>query len=177
MNKLVLCGVLSALVSTSAFSEEFVGSRVGVGYSQTDIEASFEGLSTPSIDFGSGFKLEYGYDLNQIVGLNVSYEQNADTLDIEGDKVDLDGSTSKLSTDLGYAFPIESAFLKPYVKLGYQFYSEDTGFDDNSYFYGLGLRFHYSNFYADVSLDKFEQTQFTVDIEYTQTAFTIGYKF
>ena len=41
MNKLVLCGVLSALVSTSAFSEEFSGSRIGIGYTQTDLELDF----------------------------------------------------------------------------------------------------------------------------------------
>ena len=88
-----------------------------------------------------------------------------------------------MGVDIGYAMPIKdsvlkSAFIKPYVKLGYQSTAQDVdGFefiDDNAIYYGLGLRFHYSHFYTDLSLDKAEYED---DFTFTQTALTLGYKF
>jgi attachment invasion locus protein len=178
MTKLLWCGLLCGILSaTSAFAAQFSGSRLGVGGSETSLAVN-EG---ESFDYGTGFKLEYGYDFNQVIGVSISYENNDDTID----GVKLSGLSNKISYDLGYAFPLQAqtVFLKPYGKFGLVFYSEEsslgTSFDTNDVFLGGGVRFQIGHFYADLSLDYFvlEDLYWDQKLEFTQTAFTLGYRF
>jgi len=173
--------LLVALFSAASVSaDDFSGSRVGLGISQTDLTVEDDGYEIADGDYGDGFKLEYGYDFNRIVGLGISYETNDDKVD----GVKLEGETIKVGADIGYAFPIQDAFLKPYGKVGIAFYSQELSFNsdkyeynDNSVFAGLGLRFQYSHFYADMNVDYFVLEEMGADLEFTQAALTAGYKF
>jgi hypothetical protein len=89
-----------------------------------------------------------------------------------------------VGADIGYAIPINRAFLKPYGMLGFVSYSQDIISDsgtyedkDNSVFAGIGLRFQYSHFYADINLDYYILEEDDFDSSFTQTAVTAGYKF
>ncbi|HEY7866705.1 MAG TPA: outer membrane beta-barrel protein, partial [Psychromonas sp.] len=62
--------VLFSAASVSA--DDFSGSRVGLGISQTDLTVEDDGYEVWDDDYGNGFKLEYGYDFNRIVGFDVS---------------------------------------------------------------------------------------------------------
>lgn len=181
--KKVLFGtsLLIALFSTaSVFANDFAGSRAGVGLSKTSVVFEYEGEDIWEGDLGNGFKIEYGYDFNQIIGVAISYETFDDSIS-DGE---IEGSAFKVGTDIGYAFPIQEAFLKPYGKLGFVSYSEtysednyESDFDDKSVFIGLGLRFQYSHFYTDLSVDFYTLDNGTLDQKMTQTALTAGYKF
>ena len=110
----------------------------------------------------------------------VSYETNDETIY----NTKIEGTTTKLDVDLGYAFPIQEAFLKPYGKAGLAFYSEESftrngyyKFDDNNAFLGAGVRFQYDHFYTDLSLDYSVLEDGYYDYGVTQTALTAGYKF
>ena len=179
---MLLCGILSA---TSVLADAFTGPRIGVGISDTSMTYEGDDYELWRYDYGRGFKLEYGYDFNQMIGIGISYETNDDT--IEGGE--LQGQATKLSFDLGAAFPIRNAFpihytfLKPYAKLGLMYYSEESSrwgeFDDDNIFVGFGGRFQSNHFYADLSLDYylFDDEFAYLDIGLTQTALTVGYKF
>lgn len=173
---ILLCGILS---STFLLADAFTGPRIGVGISDTSITYEGDDYELWRYDYGYGFKLEYGYDFNQIIGIAISYETNDDTMG----GVKLQGQSTKASFDLGAAFPIRYAFLKPYAKLGLMHYSEEsslgTEFDDDNLFVGFGGRFQSNHFYADLSLDYylFDDEFAYLDIGLTQTAFTVGYKF
>lgn len=181
--KKVLFGtsLLIGLFSTaSVLANDFSGSRVGLGLSKTSVTVEYNEVEIWDGDYGNGFKLEYGYDFNQIIGVGISYETNEDTI-FNGE---LEGSSIKVGADIGYAFPIQEVFLKPYGKLGFVSYSEEysidndsTEFDDNSVFAGLGVRFQYSHFYTDLSVDFYVLEDGPLDIGYVQTALTAGYKF
>ena len=173
----LLIGLFSA---ASVSADDFSGSRVGLGISQTSLSEEEYGIEVADGDHGDGFKLEYGYDFNRIVGFDVSYETNEDT----EKRVKLEGGTFKVGADIGYAFPIKDVFLKPYGKIGFVSYSQDIISDsgkskqkDNSGFAGLGLRFQYSHFYADINLDYYILEEDEFDSRFTQTALTAGYKF
>jgi len=174
MKKLVLClAVTAAFSSITSASEVFEGARVGLGYTHMEVEDE---------NMGNGFKAELAYDFNKILGTNISYEQSSDRIE----NIDVDTQIIKLGADLGYAFPLQKAFLKPYIKIGYQFYDMqllnlDIVEDDDLY-YGLGLRFQYQHFYADLSFDKSEIKSdlsglTNISADATQTALTVGYKF
>lgn len=180
-NLLLGSSLLLALFSANSMAaNDFSGSRVGVGLSKTSLTVESYGSEDWDGDYGNGFKLEYGYDFNQIIGLGISYETNNDTLfDVE-----LEGESIKVGVDLGYAFPIQDAFIKPYGKLGFVSYSEDYftdgyrgDFDDSSVFAGLGVRFQYSHFYADLDVDFYTLEDGPYDLYYVQSALTAGYKF
>lgn len=173
----LLIGLFSA---ASVSADGFSGSRVGLGISQTSLTVEEYGVEIYDGDHGDGFKLEYGYDFNRIVGFGVSYETNEETEWREK----LEGGTFKVGADIGYAFPIQDTFLKPYGKIGFASYSHDIISDsgtseqkDNSVFAGLGLRFQYSHFYADINLDYYILEEDEFDYSFTQTALTAGYKF
>ncbi|RBW44030.1 hypothetical protein DS885_12005 [Psychromonas sp. B3M02] len=174
MKQLITLGLIGAALSTSVIADEFSGARIGLGYSEIELEDE---------DAGDGFKIEVGYDFNKIIGINLSYEMTTDT----EDGIDIENKAARLGADLGYAFNTgESFFIKPYITGGVQsFNSEVEGFsfiDDTTSYYGLGLRMQYQNFYTDISFNKSEVNFEFLDlideeIELTQTNITIGYKF
>ncbi|EGR3213791.1 porin family protein, partial [Vibrio parahaemolyticus] len=158
--------------------EDFSGHRIGGGFSATI-------LSDGSYDYGTGIKLEYGYDINRIVGINVSYEKNSDTYGGYYSSVELDGSTFKITSDIGYAFNFSKWSLKPYGTVGIAKYSEEgvirsgtvgvnTEFDETDPIVGVGLRATFDfGLYADLRSEYIPVS----DMELTQGSLTIGYKF
>lgn len=176
MKKLFIGVLVAASFANVALADEFTGARVGIGYSQNEIE---------DIDAGTGFKVEAGYDFNKIIGATLSYESNSDSF-IED--IDIDNTAIKAGADIGYAFAteIETLFIKPYVNLGLQKYDveisggglSESVVDDTSLFYGLGARFVYQSIYANLSLDKSKSTdEAGDDLDVTQTSISLGYKF
>lgn len=200
MNKAALSvAILGVLTTGTVFAKEegasanaFGGMRIGAGISQTEVEAEFK-FDDPAMenfdadfDYGDGYKFELGYDFNEVVGVGTSYETNTGTVFESGE---VDTSTIKLSVDLGYAFSIYSFYLKPYAKLGYKFYLDDTSgwlteeYNSDDFFYGAGLRLQYRAFYVDGAIDYFssdfsnDDETVHVDYNYTQMGLTVGYKF
>lgn len=180
-NTLLGSSLLLALFSApSVAADDFSGSRVGGGLSKTGVTVEYDGIETWDGNYGNGFKLEYGYDFNQIIGFALSYETNNDTISYE----EIEGESIKLGIDLGYAFPIQDAFIKPYGKLGFISYAEEyvsygyrAEFDDSSVFAGLGVRFQYSHFYTDLGVDFYTLEDGPFDLYYVQSALMAGYKF
>ncbi len=197
MNKAVLSiAILGALTTGIAKAEEsintFQGLRIGAGISQAEVEAKI-GFKSSEIegvdyefDYGEGYKIELGYDINPAFGFGASYETNSGTI---FEVVDVDTSTIKLGVDVGYAFSIHSFHVKPYAKFGYKFYLDDTSnasteeYNSDDFYYGAGLRLQYRAIYADATIDRFS-SDFTNDDEsmdleynYTQMGLTVGYKF
>ena len=175
--KKVILGIsllASFFYTTLACADDFTGLCFGVGYSHTWATLVTEDASDYEDQF-KGIKLESGFDINRIIGIDASYETANESLDNVTNDSGADGNIIKVGTDIGYAFYSEKVFFKPYVKVG--FVSVD---DDNSVFAGLGLRYQYSRVYADLSSDYFfiDGDDATIDyLSYLQAAFTIGYKF
>lgn len=170
----------SLVLSTSAFADEFTGLRLGVGYSDTSIKVNSD-AGNESGD-SKGLKVEAGFDFNRVVGLNASYEMVNNTLDNFVNDSDVEGHSIKIGTDLGYAFYSKNVFFKPYAAVGFVSYSvDDTDFDGESAFAGVGLRYHYKNLYADLGVDCYFIDGDDVDgvdnYRFIQGAATIGYKF
>ena len=173
--------LLLTLFSANTVAENnFSGSRIGAGLSKTSVTLEYNGFEVWDGDYGDGFKVEYSYDFNQIVGVGISSQTNDDTI-LNGD---VEGEPIKIGADIGYAFPIQEVFLKPYGKIGFVSYSEDysidstnSEYDDSSLFVGLGVRFQYSHFYTDLGVDFYTLEDGAFDMDYVQTALTAGYKF
>ncbi|WP_435235671.1 outer membrane beta-barrel protein [Psychromonas sp. PT13] len=176
--KKVLLGVslLTTLFSTASIAasvseNDYAGLRAGAGYSNTEIELGSSDTTE------EGFKVELGYDINRMFGLNVSYETiNGELGNVNGD---IDGYAVKAGVDFGYAFYSKEAFLKPYVALGGVSYSQDD-FDESSVYGGLGVRFQYHHFYSDLGISAYyldAGDTSSDDYKFYHTAITFGYKF
>jgi hypothetical protein len=167
-----LIAVFSAASACANISEEdYSGFRAGLGYSQTSIDTDGGDAD------GKGFKAEVGYDLNRIIGFDVSYETANDTLQNIANDADIEGATVKAGADIGYAFYSKKVFFKPYAKVGFVSYSEDN-YDGSSAFAGLGVRYQYSHVYVDLNADAFFLDADNDDnYKFVQGAFIVGYKF
>lgn len=120
LSKALLLSV--SLFSAAAFADNQQGRhRVGLGYSSTDI-AGWDGNS--NTDWGDGLRLEYGYEFNHIVGINLSYSENSDTERVDGIKADIDGYDIKVDADIGYNFDLDGFSVKPYGLIGLARHSE-----------------------------------------------------
>ena len=178
--KLVLKTLLatSLLSSTALYANVLEGHRVGLGFNSTSIDdvAFDDKYST------NGFTLAYGYDINDIVGINVSLNKGSRTDSL----FDIDTSTFKLDTDIGYTFYMQNASIKPYGVLGFAKFKEeisilgvDAGkWDDSTIFAGIGTRATFNqHFYTDVRLDFINLKENGDNIFADQFSFTVGYKF
>ena len=189
MKKLVLIGVVGALLSSSAFahhsksrSKSFDGVRIGAGYALAGME--FDSFDD-SVD---GVKAELGYDFDKIFGVALSYEQTGGKLKNDSGTLNLDNTVIRFGTDIGYAFHLKKSFIKPYVKLGVQSFETEADDEDEDeliseigVYYGVGLRLHYKNFYSDLSIDRSQVALASdfggEDVDVTETTLTLGYKF
>ncbi len=179
MKKLVLATAIAA-ISTGAFANtDFSGHRVGIGASNLKFSDS-EG----SWALGTGVKVEYGYDFNQIFGINVSYAWNQDDVDlpIYTETSDYKARTFKVDTDIGYAFDLGQAWIKPYGVLGLAFLSDEINTpkdgkfsgNDSSIYLGAGVRGQLDmGLYADLRVD----LPMYGDLDADYLSFTVGYKF
>ena len=167
----VLPMFFSTISVAEDFSEpDFSGFRLGGGYSSASVKE--DDIETSE----GGIKIEAGYDINQIVGLNFSYE----TVDESpGDITSDSGAATKLGVDLGYAFYSKNAFIKPYISLGGVSYTEGD-YDESSLYGGAGVRYQYHHFYVDLGISAYYLDSDESDTDnnrFSQTAITIGYKF
>lgn len=171
--KFLLPALISSVVlSAGAVASENSGHRIGLGFSKTDING-------PGLDgsWGDGIKLEYGYDINRVFGINVSFSKHKDS----GLGYSVDGTTFKMDTDIGYKFDLEGFAVKPYLALGFASLEEDIKFvgmegvdSSSTIFSGLGVRGDIGqHFYTDLRLD----LPMFDDYEYDQVSLTFGYRF
>jgi opacity protein-like surface antigen len=131
------------------------------------------------LSIGGGVKLEYGYELNHIVGFNLSYQGFGESWS----GVNVDGSVFKADTDIGYAFDLQQFSIKPYVAVGVAAVNEKWTVDgwsgeddlsDTSFLFGFGARTTFMhNFYADLRFD-YLMTEYS-DLD--QFSLSVGYKF
>ncbi|WP_261873806.1 porin family protein [Vibrio rarus] len=182
MNKITRLLPITALLSFSAFAEQSMeikpeakGHRVGIGFSTT------QDITHDNNKLGTGVKLEYGYEFNNIVGINLSYAQFSDSESMEGITLKVDGSTFKLDTDIGYTFHFEQFSIKPYGVIGVVHLKEEwdlfglkQDFDDTTIFLGIGARATIKqHYYADMRIEGFA----TDYADYGQFSMTFGYRF
>ncbi|NOH30639.1 porin family protein [Vibrio mediterranei] len=179
MRKLVLATAIAA-ISTGAFANtDFSGHRVGIGASSLEFSDSLG-----SWNLGTGVKVEYGYDFNQIFGINVSYAWNQDDVYVPfyDETLDYKARTLKIDTDIGYAFDLGQGWIKPYGVVGLAFlgdeintsnYGKITG-NDSSVYLGAGVRGQLDmGLYADLRVD----LPMYGDLDADYLSFTVGYKF
>ncbi|WP_394135591.1 porin family protein [Aliivibrio fischeri] len=170
--------VASLLSSTALYANALEGHRIGLGFNSTSIDD----VAFDSKHSTSGFTLAYGYDINDIVGINLSLNKGSGSESI----FDIDTSTFKFDTDIGYTFHMENASIKPYGVLGFAKFKEefsvlgqDVGkWDDSTIFVGLGTRATFNqHFYTDLRLDFMNLKDSGDNIFADQFSFTVGYKF
>lgn len=183
MKKTILASTLLAL-SFGAAASEYNGHRIGAGISNLTLSDN-SSFNVPDWKLGNGIKLEYGYDFNEIVGINVSYTNHSDDVsvpDIEH-SVNYKSSSLKVDADIGYAFQLDGFAIKPYGAIGLTSTSEDL--DTNSSWgnvyggysnlhVGMGVRAQLDmGMYADFRYDL--GTYDDIDTDYV--SFTVGYRF
>lgn len=183
MKKTLTVGTAFILTfSTISVADDFSGHRVGLGYAKSD--AVFDGQS---VDWGKGFKLEYGYDVNRILGVNTSYSRTSDEqdfFDIASSKVK--SNTLKIDADIGYTFDLDGARVKPYGAIGLGWNKDqikehingqeifNNTYKDSSLYLGAGVRASLDmGLYADIRFD-FPTYD---DVDTDQFSFSVGYKF
>lgn len=178
--KLAFTTLLTASILSAPVLANNEGHRIGLGFSKTSIEE----VLTPSYDYStSGIKLEYGYEFNHIVGVNVSFSKGDGDYRTFGDS---DTKTFKIDTDIGYTFNLDGFSIKPYGVIGWAKFDEELSvigenlgsWDDSSLFIGTGVRGTFSNhFYADLRADFINLETDNVDHFVDQFSLTVGYKF
>ncbi|MUK75648.1 outer membrane beta-barrel protein [Aliivibrio fischeri] len=166
-------------ISQEMYSHDFSGSRIGIGASNTII-------SENNLDYGSGVKLEYGYEFNRIVGINLSYEaNNGDLYSYYNTHAEFEGSMLKVTSDLGYTFDFNKWTLKPYGIVGLAKYNEDgaiyagsqsvsTSFSETNPVLGFGIR---ATLDFGLYLDLRSEYIPVSNMELGQGSITAGYKF
>ncbi|MGR6831872.1 porin family protein [Aliivibrio wodanis] len=178
--KLALKTLLAAslLSSTTLYANALEGHRVGMGFNSTSIDDIAIDSKYPT----NGFTLAYGYDINDIIGINVSLNKGSGT----DSPFDIDTSTFKFDTDIGYTFHMQNASIKPYGVLGFAKFKEEGSFlgldawkwDDSTIFAGIGTRATFNqHFYTDLRLDFMYLKDGDYDVFVDQFSFTVGYKF
>jgi opacity protein-like surface antigen len=184
MKKLTLTTLAAAtLFSSLALANPLEGHRVGLGFSDTAIS---DWERDVSIGWGSGIRLEYGYEFNRIVGVNLSYSENNDSVKVDNSRYDINGSTFQLDADIGYKFMLDGFSIKPYGIIGLARHDEThkiklgdshqgkASWNDTSLVAGLGARAEFgSHIYTDVRFDIAAYDDADID----QFSWTIGYKF
>ncbi|WP_367987136.1 porin family protein [Vibrio sp. NTOU-M3] len=167
------------LSATPVLANNIEGHRVGLGFLTSNIEeVPFD------YDYSTkGFKLEYGYDINRIFGLNLSYAKGSGSY---ASPVDTDTSSFKIDTDIGYTFIFNNFNIKPYGALGWTKFSEDISvlghdvydWNDSSLFLGAGARAQFGDhFYTDFRMDFMNMKDAGDDVFIDQFSLTVGYKF
>lgn len=185
--KLAFTTLLTAsLLSTTAIANTFESQhRIGLGYSATDSTLTFLGESFTA-DMGNGIKLEYGYEFNQIVGVNLSYAKNKDSVSSQGFTAEVDGTAIQIDADIGYKFMLDGFAIKPYGVIGLARYSEEQSatyfgsdkWNDTNLVLGAGVRADIGqHFYSDIRVDITSYDNGLTTMDYDKFSWTVGYKF
>jgi len=179
-SSILLMASTSFATEPTVLVDDYSGHRIGGGFSSTKLVDGGYGM-----DWGKGLKVEYGYDFNQIVGVNVSYAKNKDDASSGGESFELDGSMFQVDADIGYAFRLDGFDIKPYGVIGLARANEELTFNgpndsysisfkDTSVVMGFGGRLNLEfGLYADLRFDLMNIDGIDTD----QTSFTIGYTF
>ncbi len=184
MKKIIFSCTLLCL-PFSAITNADTGHRVGLGFATTEVED----YAGNQIDWGMGFKLEYGYDFNRVIGINASYTNTSDDVYHNYGSLrygaEVKSHTYKIDTDIGYAFQLNDFSIKPYGAIGLASNREkltihlddrstSQSYNDNSLYLGVGVRTTLGmGVYTDIRMD-FP----TFDDVYTdQFSFSMGYRF
>ncbi|HDY7438588.1 TPA: porin family protein [Vibrio vulnificus] len=163
-------------LSVQADENRFSGHRLGIGFANT-----VEVYNGTTYHGDSGLHLEYGYDFNHIVGLQVNRDTSGSNL---GYGFNLDTVTWKVGADIGYAFNFTGWDLKPYGAIGLQHSNIDYSYKNQSHdtsstspYIGLGVRAHLdSGIYFDAKTNGF-QVDSPYDTDIGQASLSVGYKF
>lgn len=172
MKKTLIIAAISSVSFGAIANTDFQGHRVGAGISGLTLSESGYDLK-----LDSGFKLEYGYDINHIFGVNASYSMNSKS----GYGVDYDYNTFKVDTDIGYVFDLGQLWLKPYGALGIAFaneklsdHKESLSASDTNLLIGFGVRAQSQmGVYADL---RYDMSSYDV-LDTDSLSFTVGYRF
>ncbi|WP_231892567.1 MULTISPECIES: porin family protein [unclassified Vibrio] len=182
MNKFTTLVASTVLLSFSVLADDAAvikqeanGHRIGVGFATT------KDVTHDDLSLGNGLKLEYGYEFNNIIGVNFSYSGFSDSYSEQGITLKVEGSTFKLDTDIGYTFHFDRFSIKPYGAIGvvklneeWNLYGEKDDFDDTTLFLGVGARATLDqHYYADMRIEGFS----TDYADYGQFSLTFGYRF
>lgn len=158
--------------------------RVGIGYSDTSLQNN-----TSDVEYGSGIKIEAGFDLNRIFGVQTSLEWNEDSQDIYiggfiPTSVSVEGLTWKIGTDIGYQFDVSHMLqVKPYSVIGLTSYRQNIHsnfgsdrFDGTDIYMGFGVRgTSKQGLYA--ALEYNYTPEINTHSDMYQISATIGFKF
>lgn len=186
--KLAFTTLLTAsLLSTTAIANTFESQhRIGLGFSSTDATQYYNDQSFTA-DVGNGIKIEYGYEFNQIVGLNISYAKNKDSVNYyDIVTAEIDGSSFQIDADIGYKFMLDGFAIKPYGVIGLARYSEEShlagieidNWNDTNLVLGAGVRADIGqHFYSDLRIDITSYDDGFNTLDYDKFSWTVGYKF
>ncbi|WP_052737549.1 porin family protein [Grimontia sp. AD028] len=175
--------------SFGAQANDFSGSRIGAGYNLTAgtyVSYELKGINYGHNSTGDGFNLTYGYDFNQMVGLNISYYETS------GDKrrydhYEFEGSSFLVDADIGWTFDMGGWSIKPYGAVGLGYHKMDVtrtspsetvksdSFSETGFLFGVGARAQFNNgAYLEVRED------ILIGVDHTDSsrfALIAGYKF
>lgn len=177
--KLLAAIIALTSVSTAFAQDNYQGHRLGLGVSTGEYEEVSSDYH--STDLGFGLKVEYGYDFNRIIGLNVSYETNSEKDNFMGASIKSEVSTLTMDADIGYAFFLNGFNIKPYGAIGLGYVTDKVTVEsisiketETSLLVGTGVRADFSNgLYTDLRY----QVVILDHYDLNQTSITVGYKF
>lgn len=183
----LLTTALTVIAITSASSayaqKDYSGHRIGFGIVSSEVDHLDSNFSRS--DLGNGLKLEYGYDINRIFGVNISSDTSKEDENFEGYGYETKVSTFKIDTDIGYAFFLNGFDVKPYGAIGFARVEEkitlntpdgSASIKDNntSLLLGTGVRANFDfGLYTDLRFNFIMMDDYDID----QLSFTAGYKF
>lgn len=162
---------------------DYSGHRVGIGFTSSEIDHLNSDYSNS--DLGNGLKLEYGYDINRIVGVNISMDTSKNDESYHGYGYDSKVSTFKIDSDIGYAFLLDGFSIKPYGTIGVARVEKKLTLKEpgdsitlkdkeTSLLLGTGVRANFDfGLYSDLRFNFIMMDDHDVD----QLSITFGYKF
>ena len=176
--------VIALSTATAAIANtDYSGHRIGLGFTASEIDHLNSDYSNS--DLGNGLKIEYGYDINRIVGVNISIDTSKDDESYYGLSYDSKVSTFKIDSDIGYAFLLDGFSIKPYGAIGVARVEEKLTLKEpgdsitlkdkeNSLLLGTGVRANFDfGLYSDLRFNFIMMDDYDID----QFSITFGYKF
>ncbi|MCG9546206.1 porin family protein [Vibrio sp. Isolate33] len=176
--------IIALSTTTAAYANtDYSGHRVGLGFTSSEVDHLDSDYSNS--DLGNGLKLEYGYDINRIVGVNISMDTSKDDESYYGYGYDSKVSTFKIDSDIGYAFLLNGFSIKPYGAIGVARVEEKLTLKEpggsitlkdkeTSLLLGTGVRANFDfGLYSDLRFNFIMMDDYDID----QLSITFGYKF
>ncbi|MGL6314870.1 outer membrane beta-barrel protein [Vibrio sp. WXL103] len=159
-----LAGIPSCLYALPDLEHQH---RLAIGKTRADFTFSSSNQDKQQVQ-GDGFKVEYSYDFNRLIGIHGSLEQ--------AKKNQLATDTIKVGADIGYPLSIGSVSFKPFIASGL-FYYDEPDYDDLGPYYGFGLRINYLSAFIEARKDYLNMQFNRGDLELEQAALTLGFGF